>query len=59
MKRMEKRRFGRLWRRDDAIEVQLTTSELALFLEGSELVGRRELSPPPLQDKDLALFARS
>jgi transposase len=44
MKRLERGRFASLWR-DDAESVQLTPSELALFIEGCKLVGRQELSP--------------
>ena len=44
-KRLEKGRFAAPWaRKKDLLE--WTTSELALFLEGSELVGRVALSPP-------------
>jgi hypothetical protein len=35
--------------------VSLTLSELALFLEGSELVGRKMLVPPTFDDKNLAV----
>lgn len=43
-KRLERGRFAKLWR-DDGATVELTSSELALFVEGCELVGRRRLSP--------------
>ena len=43
-KRLERGRFASLWR-DDGHVVRLTASELALFIEGCELVGRRRLSP--------------
>lgn len=43
-KRLEKGRFARVW---DCSE--LTQSELMLFLEGSEVVGRMQLSPPPFR----------
>jgi transposase len=42
-KRLERGRFAALWREDGKV-VQLTASELALFIEGRELVGRRTLS---------------
>jgi transposase len=45
-KRLERGRFARLWSDDAASAVSLTVSELALFLEGSTLVGRVPLSPP-------------
>ena len=44
-KRLEKGRFACLWRDREADAVRLTMSELALFLEGSSLVGRMKLSP--------------
>lgn len=46
-KRLEQGRFACLWRTAEASTLRLTTSELALFLEGSTLVGRVPLSPPP------------
>lgn len=57
MKRIEVGAFGR-FRRSDG-ELRMTISELALFLEGSELAGRRALSPPALRLKDLARFERA
>jgi transposase len=53
-KRLERCRFAALWRDDGAV-VQLTASELALFIEGCELVGRRMLSPGIVKPKVLAL----
>ena len=43
-KRLERGRFASLWR-DDGNVVRLTSSELSLFIEGCELVGRHALSP--------------
>ncbi|HKO53016.1 MAG TPA: IS66 family insertion sequence element accessory protein TnpB [Polyangiaceae bacterium] len=43
-KRLERGCFASLFR-DDGKPVQLTSSELALYIEGCELVGRRALSP--------------
>jgi len=43
-KRLERGRFAAPWRTDGAV-VRLTASELALFIEGCELAGRRALSP--------------
>ena len=43
-KRLERGRFASLFR-DDSKSVELTASELALFIEGCELVGKRTLSP--------------
>jgi len=53
-KRLERGRFASLWR-DDGGVVQLTASELALFIEGCELVGHRKLSPGIVEPKTLAL----
>jgi transposase len=44
-KRLEKGRFAAPWARKDKPLLDWTPSELALFLEGSELVGRVKLSP--------------
>lgn len=46
-KRLEKGRFAALWGAADGAPVRLTVSELALFLEGSELAGKVPLSPAP------------
>jgi transposase len=45
-KRLERGRFACLWRGEVKASVELTASELALFLEGSQMVGRVALSPP-------------
>jgi transposase len=42
--------FAPLWR-DDGKPVELTTSELRLYLDGSKLVGTKALTPPPLDRK--------
>jgi transposase len=57
MKRMSHGQFAKLRCADG--ELRMTMSELALFLEGSELVGRDTLSPPALRLKDLARFDRA
>lgn len=53
MKRLDKGRFAKLWKSDGGA-LSLTMSELSLFLEGSELVGRRALSPSPITQAELA-----
>lgn len=45
MKRLERGRFAELRREADSDVVRLSTSELALFIEGCELVGRQRLTP--------------
>jgi transposase len=52
-KRLEQGQFARLWR-EGATAVKLTTTELALFIEGCDLVGRRALSPAAVVPKSLA-----
>ncbi len=46
-KRLEQHRFAKLWRESGTVQLELTINELQLFLEGSQLVGRQRLSPPP------------
>jgi transposase len=53
MKRLERGRFASLWREDKTAALELTESELRLFLEGCKLVGRVTLSPARLCEKDL------
>lgn len=53
-KRLERGQFAKLWT-DDGKSVQLTSTELALFIEGCDLVGRRALSPGIVKPKVLAL----
>ena len=44
-KRLEKGRFASLWDGDQTTSIELTMSELSLFLEGSKLVGKIAISP--------------
>ena len=57
MKRLERGRFADLWR--DGATVKLTSTELALFIEGCALVGRQALSPTEITSKSLAVFDRA
>ena len=56
-KRLEHGRFACLWKKGQQSSagdyVELTMSELALFIEGSELVGRRPLSPQKVVPRHL------
>ena len=45
-KRLEEGRFAPLWGREEGGETLLSMSELALYLEGCQEVGRRPISPP-------------
>ena len=53
-KRLAQGRFASLWREDGAA-ARLTASELALFIEGCELIGRRALSPEVVIAKPLVV----
>lgn len=53
-KRLERGRFARLWRDESNAPITLTVSELDLFLDGSTMVGRVALSPPPVTQFSLA-----
>ena len=55
-KRLERGRFAPLWRRSDKEMFEMTLSELALFFEGSTLVGALRLSPPPTSPQVLTPF---
>lgn len=58
MKRLERGRFADLWSGRSGEAVRLTSSELALFIEGCALVGRQPLSPPAITSNDLAVHDR-
>ena len=45
-KRLEQGRFAALWPAAGAAALELTQSELTLFLEGARLVGHLPVSPP-------------
>jgi transposase len=47
-KRLEKGKFSKLWAGEDKTTIELTMSELSLFLEGSRLVGKVAVSPQNL-----------
>lgn len=56
-KRMEQGTFACLWRGEGlpsaGAPLELTMSELALFIEGSDLVGKRALSPAQFVPRSL------
>jgi transposase len=54
-KRLEKGRFACLWRHSSRTELPLSRAELALFLEGSQLIGKKRLGLPKLCQEDLAI----
>lgn len=53
-KRLEKGRFAAPWESGEG-PLRWTMSELALFLEGSDVVGRLPLSPPVFRPGERAL----
>jgi transposase len=58
VKRLERGRFASLWRQHPAGDhdpIALTASELALYIEGSSLVGKIALSPTPIVPKSVAV----
>lgn len=56
-KRLEKGRFAELWKSSSEGYLELSPSELQLFLEGCRWVGRLPLSPSKLTWKNLSLGA--
>jgi transposase len=58
-KRLEAGRFASLWERSEGGSLELTIAELALYLEGSRLVGRLALSPKVIAPQSLAERRRS
>ena len=47
-KRLEQGRFACLWRKSESARLELSVTELHLFLEGCALVANQPLSPPSL-----------
>lgn len=54
MKRLEGSRFAALWRDGVDQPLRLTSTELTLFIEGCQLVGKERLSPREIKAKALA-----
>ena len=52
-KRLETGKFAAPWQGPMSKKLELTMNELALFVEGSEALGRVALSPPLLRKADL------
>jgi transposase len=53
-KKLERGRFAALWEHTSKSTLPLKRSELELFFEGSDLVGRFQVSPPVLSTGELA-----
>lgn len=54
-KRLEKGQFSAVWKRAKTKRgFEMTLTELSLFIEGSESLGREPLSPPLLRRADLS-----
>jgi len=58
MKRLERGNFAAPWERTSEKTLRLTTSELAVFLEGSKVVGKIPLILPDIDKKALAISVR-
>lgn len=58
MKRLERGKFAAPWSRTEEKTLRLTTSELAVFLEGSKVVGKIPLILPDLDKSYLAVSQR-
>lgn len=58
MKRLDKGRFPALWKRTDDQSIELSKSELYLFLEGSKIIEKKGVSPAKITRKELAIFAQ-
>ena len=56
-KRLERGQFAKLWGDGETSQLQLTMAELALFLEGSHLVGKVPVSPSEMCFKCLTNHA--
>lgn len=57
-KRLDKGLFAPLWRHPDRGQTELTMTELTLFLEGSQLVGRYPVSPVAIGENELVITLR-
>ena len=57
-KRLEKGRFAAPWQCKGDEPLEWTRSELSLFIEGCDLIGRMRLSPMPYSDGDRSLSFR-
>jgi transposase len=58
-KRLEQGRFACLWQDPQGATLPLSVPELALFLEGCALVGKKPLSPAPLCPSSLRSLRRT
>jgi len=57
-KRLDVGRFTAIWEADSG-EIELTMNELQLLLEGCKVVGRMQLSPPPIDITQASRVSRS
>lgn len=54
-KRLDKGLFAKLWDEPNTRRLEMTMTELTLFLEGSQLVGRVPVSPAAIRQEELAI----
>jgi transposase len=57
-KRLEKGRFACLWDERKRY-LELSETEMRLFLEGSDLIGKIPISPAVLEEKDLEIMRKT
>jgi transposase len=57
-KRLDVGRFTAIWEAHSG-EIELTMNELQLLLEGCKVVGRMQLSPPPIDITQASRISRS
>jgi transposase len=57
-KRLDVGQFTAIWEADSG-EIELTMNELQLLLEGCKVVGRMQLSPPPIDVTRASRVSRS
>jgi len=55
MKRLSRGQFAALWRSTRERTLSLSMSELQLFIEGSEVIGRIKLIPEEISEESLAI----
>lgn len=59
MKRIEKGLFAGLWNRTEDKILLLSPSELQLFIEGSQIVGKISLITPKMEKDSLAISRKA
>jgi transposase len=58
-KRLHQGRFAPIWERTDGRSIELTASELMLFIEGCAQIGKERLSPKKIEQKSAMQLSSS